>query len=1333
MKHMCKRILAAFLAAALISTGLVCSLAETTSADRNAAYNVDRMIAAIGQEQFMFNSCDNAADQLIANLNSGGDIKELAAGQGINGGDAVKFIKKSDGATEHNEAFRLEDGINTADYTAVEFDLFLSDGLTVSSGWSPLCLQSANASNSDNDKYASVDMKDLLSTLTPGGWNHVTVDISNCTPGVAKQIALRFYQVFVGAAGEYIMVDNLMLTKEKEVTFNDMPAITAAINAYEMLSETQKALVTETQALNTLKAFAATYDEAPQKVMKAIDDLMTQTVVFNNCDAQRSGDAEIIANINSGALSFSIETENVAEGSGAAKYTLKNGACDMPMMVRGDEIDLTEYQTFEFDLFLSSGMTIDSSQWGNLHVQTSWTNNMDENKAASISIVNACSTLKPGEWNHVVIDIANVTAATRQFTLRPYKIFSGTAGEYVLLDNVVVRGAKELTLADKEAALAVKAQYDALDNTQKALVTNYNQLADALQKLDGTDASSLAVKAAIDALAVDTTVLNNCDNHTNQEGTELIANVNSGAVDFAMESENITEGTAAAKYILKNGACDLPMMVRSAAVDLKDYENLEFDLYISSGITIDNTQWGNLHVQTSWTNNMDQDKAAALSFSGIINALTPGAWNHVVMNIGDVTANAKQLTLRFYQVFDGAAGEYVILDNVVITKPKTVTYADKNAILAVQSDYEALNDIQKTAVTNYSTLQEYLDMIATYEAAAKTVEEKIAALKEAAEITLDDKQVVLDARAAYDALESTQKALVTNLDRLQAAESAVAALEGSTEAAEKVMASINTLPSVNEITLEDEAKISAVRAGYNELSDIAKALVTNRNILEAAEDKIAQLKEEAANQVKQVEDAITALGIESFVFSDCDALRNNDLDIAANINSGNLAIAIETANKTQGNASIKLTKTTTAACDYPLGLRREAIAFTGYKYLEFDIYLSDGITVAELTDTSWSNVALQTDFSNNTDEHKFATLDMKNEIAASVPGQWNHIKLALPEYLPSSYTFKQVSIRPGNNSLLGAVGDYILIDNVVISKPQAPTYAKKAAIEAVQAEFNKLTEAQQAAVSNADILKGYIAMIDDTKQAAADVIDLITALPAANDITLANREAVEKAKADFEALDDAAKALVTNQDQLTAAVQKISLLTDAQTVIDLIANLPAVAAITLENKQAVADARTALDALNDTAKALVTNKDILEAAETKIAQLEQAKLVIDQIAALPSAEAITLTDKQAVTDARTAYNNLSDAVKTLVTNVSVLEAAEAKIASLVNTLELGDVNGDKEIDAKDALIVLKIAVGKYTATDAEKIAANVNKDTAIDAKDALEILKYAVGKITTFN
>ena len=68
------------------------------------------------------------------------------------------------------------------------------------------------------------------------------------------------------------------------------------------------------------------------------------------------------------------------------------------------------------------------------------------------------------------------------------------------------------------------------------------------------------------------------------------------------------------------------------------------------------------------------------------------------------------------------------------------------------------------------------------------------------------------------------------------------------------------------------------------------------------------------------------------------------------------------------------------------------------------------------------------------------------------------------------------------------------------------------------------------------------------------------------------------------------------------------------------------------------------------------------------------------------------------------------------------------VAAGIPAVTLGDLNNDTQINAKDALTVLKISVGKTVPTQSQKAAADVNADGKVNAKDALEILKYAVGK-----
>ena len=59
----------------------------------------------------------------------------------------------------------------------------------------------------------------------------------------------------------------------------------------------------------------------------------------------------------------------------------------------------------------------------------------------------------------------------------------------------------------------------------------------------------------------------------------------------------------------------------------------------------------------------------------------------------------------------------------------------------------------------------------------------------------------------------------------------------------------------------------------------------------------------------------------------------------------------------------------------------------------------------------------------------------------------------------------------------------------------------------------------------------------------------------------------------------------------------------------------------------------------------------------------------------------------------------------------------------------GDVDLDGSVNAKDALLVLRCAVGKITLTQAQLAGADFKQNGKIDAVCALNILKFSVGKL----
>ncbi len=76
--------------------------------------------------------------------------------------------------------------------------------------------------------------------------------------------------------------------------------------------------------------------------------------------------------------------------------------------------------------------------------------------------------------------------------------------------------------------------------------------------------------------------------------------------------------------------------------------------------------------------------------------------------------------------------------------------------------------------------------------------------------------------------------------------------------------------------------------------------------------------------------------------------------------------------------------------------------------------------------------------------------------------------------------------------------------------------------------------------------------------------------------------------------------------------------------------------------------------------------------------------------------------------------------------------AVSDIEAIMPAIIYGDLDNSGHVDARDALIILKIAAQLQTPTEEQKIAGDVNKSGHVDAKDALDVLKKAAQLIDKF-
>ena len=170
--------------------------------------------------------------------------------------------------------------------------------------------------------------------------------------------------------------------------------------------------------------------------------------------------------------------------------------------------------------------------------------------------------------------------------------------------------------------------------------------------------------------------------------------------------------------------------------------------------------------------------------------------------------------------------------------------------------------------------------------------------------------------------------------------------------------------------------------------------------------------------------------------------------------------------------------------------------------------------------------------------------------------------------------------------------------------------------------------------------------------------------------------------------------------------------------------------LTDECKALIDAADAAFNALTDAQKEEVTNKQTLDDAKAKYADLAAVKAVEDLIDAIGE---VTKDSGAAITAAENAYNALTEGQKAMVNadKAAALTKAREDFDKL-NAVKYGDINGTGEITADDALLALQMAVGKFQPTEEQAKAANVDGEGEVTATDALLILQYVVGKIDKF-
>ena len=571
-----------------------------------------------------------------------------------------------------------------------------------------------------------------------------------------------------------------------------------------------------------------------------------------------------------------------------------------------------------------------------------------------------------------------------------------------------------------------------------------------------------------------------------------------------------------------------------------------------------------------------------------------------------------------------------------------------------------------------STLSAELDKVQQYlyvEAAAPV----IALINKLPEtITADDKDMVLEARAAFDALSAAEKTCVTNLDALQTKEAALADI--------LYQAAYNaTIKARDEVTQEN---VNAARAAIAALEGTggAWAMEEFSHIVDVAQQTIYQ------ENAKPVVDAIQALP-EAVTAADRDAI------LAARAAYEALSPDEKTC---VPNLDVLQTKEAALAGVLYQAAYDAAVKARDEVTQENVNAARAAIAALEGTGGAWA----MEEFSHIVD---VAQQTIYQENAKPVVDAIQ----ALPEAVTAADRDAILAARAAYEAL--SPDEKTCVPNLDVLQ------TREAALAGIlyQAAYDAATKAaQEPTQENVDAARAAIAALEGTggawamgelsrivdgaqqniyKEDAQSVVDAIEALP--ETVTAADRDAILAVRAAYEALSPEVKTCVTNLDVLQSKEAALAgiLYQAAYDAASKAAQEP-----TQENVNA---ARAAIAALEGTGGAWAMGElsRIVDGAQQKIYQKE-AKPVIDAIQALP--ETVIAADRNAILAARAAYEALSAEAKTCVSNIEQLKAKETKLADILYAAAYNAVEKALKTPTQENVDAARTAIAALEGTGA---------------------------------
>lgn len=205
----------------------------------------------------------------------------------------------------------------------------------------------------------------------------------------------------------------------------------------------------------------------------------------------------------------------------------------------------------------------------------------------------------------------------------------------------------------------------------------------------------------------------------------------------------------------------------------------------------------------------------------------------------------------------------------IINDIGTVSLESVSTINLAEGAYAKLNDNAKKLVKGHETLieaRERLTILQVYKTNGETIADLIAAIDENAPKTDEWAEAILDAKKAYDSIETEEERKFIDTNFGEAIDNLSAAVEALGDWNEDKLATADAakvekmIKNLGEISLAKESDVQAARAAYEKLSANAKTKISAATmaVLTSAEGKVTALKEAEAKKAQEAANAAPA-------------------------------------------------------------------------------------------------------------------------------------------------------------------------------------------------------------------------------------------------------------------------------------------------------------------------------------------------------------------------------------------------------------------------------------------------------------------------------------------